>query len=115
LAAEELVGPPLAGLPSKRCKNILPPMELQAVFTAHVVEIISVVKILMDAMRNNTLDKYRNNARTANEGIELPAIANEPASQSTIAVQLSSSADEASHGRDRVIETSVANAAPKNS
>jgi hypothetical protein len=88
---------------------------LYVVVAAYVVEVMSVVKILMAAMRNNTLDKYSNNARTADEGIELPAIANEPASQSTIAVQLSSSADEASHGRDRVIETSVANAAPKNS
>jgi hypothetical protein len=88
---------------------------LYVVVAAYVVEVMSAVKILMAAMRNNTLDKYRNNARTADEGIELPAIANELSSQSTIAAQPSSSADEASHDRDRVIETSVANAAPENS
>jgi hypothetical protein len=88
---------------------------LYAVLCAYFAEVVSAVGILMVAMRNNTLDKYRNNARTADEGIELPAIANEPASQSTIAAQPSSSAGEAPHGRDRGIETSVTNTAPQNS
>jgi hypothetical protein len=85
------------------------------IFADYVSDTFSAVRIIMAAMRNNTLDKYRNNVPTADWGIELPAIANEPASQSTRAAQPSSSADEASHGRDRVMETSVANAAPENS
>ena len=88
---------------------------LYAVFIAYLAEVMSVIRKLMATVRNNTLDKCKNNARTADEGIELPAIANEPTSQSTGAAQPSSSADEASHGRDRVIETSVANATPENS
>jgi len=74
-----------------------------------LAEVVSAVRMLLAATKNN-----RNNARTADEGIALPAIANEPASQSTRAGQ-PSSANEASRGRDRVIETSIANAAPEGS
>ncbi|MCJ1383547.1 hypothetical protein MMC17_006661 [Xylographa soralifera] len=85
-----------------------------AVLSTDCAEVISAVRLLYFAKRHNTLDKYFDDGRTAGKGIEMPTIASEAASQNTSASQSSSSADEASHGRDTVIGISVTNAAPEN-
>ncbi|MCJ1437996.1 hypothetical protein MMC27_007383 [Xylographa pallens] len=90
-------------------------VSILTVLSTHCSEVLYAVRSLYLANRDNTLDRYLNDARSADKGTEMSVVSDEPATQNTTAPQPSSSADEASHGRDTEIETSVTNAAPENS
>lgn len=88
---------------------------LVPIFVSYLSDALSVSRILVTARRNNTLESYKDSARTLGEGIELPVVASGSMSRSTSPARSSFAAEVAAGGQDGVTERAVAHQTSCNS
>jgi hypothetical protein len=81
-------------------------------FASYLFDFIGAIRLLSTALKTNTLNRYKDSARTA-DGVELATIENESASWSNRAARSTSSADETSQISDAMVEGPVTSAAPE--
>lgn len=85
------------------------------IFTSYFHDAVAVTRMLMASIKDNTLEGYKDSARTLGKGIELSVVTNGSMSRSTSPAPSASAVQVAAGGKDGVTETAVGHQTSENS